>query len=76
MLLLEETPLLHMATQADAALAAARIQLPPLLPPPAGRVRRGGRHEYQALRGGGNADQIRVQRPRLHPLSGPQFPHR
>lgn len=41
--LLEQAPALHVAAQADAALAAARVQLPALLPPPAGRVRAGGR---------------------------------
>lgn len=53
--LLEEAPLLHVAAQANAALAAARVQLPPLLLPPAGRVHRGGSHGHRDLPGGGDA---------------------
>lgn len=47
---LEEAPLLHVAAQADAALAAARVQLPTLLPPPTGCIchRRG--HARPGLR--------------------------
>lgn len=48
--LLEEAPLLHVTTQADAALAAARVQLPTLLPPAAGCICHLRGHAHPGLR--------------------------